>query len=182
MIKKTRNEVIHDAIHNDEIKFDTLIMDDLVESLSGSASLFTIETNNTTKTIPVSQDIHYAYRGEYLKLLSLLEYVAIIEIIPLKVKSINISVKIKRQENKTYEFQKMHPLHASHTQRVRSKLLTPVLVGGSPKNFNSIDNNDMKQIYKNCSITENFVLDFFCKNIVVLGDFFQIIPVGDSCL
>ena len=76
----------------------------------------------------------------------------------------------------------MHPLHASHTQRVRSKLLRPVLVGGSPKNFNSIDNNDMKQIYKNCSITENFVLDFFCKNIVVLGDFFQIIPVGDSCL
>ena len=48
----------------------------------------------------------------------------------------------------------MHPLHVTHTQRVRSKLLTPVLCGGSPKSFNSIDNNNIKHCYKNCSITE----------------------------
>ena len=46
----------------------------------------------------------------------------------------------------------MHPLHASHTQRVRSKLIIPVLVGRSPRN--SIDKKSLTHYYKKCSKTE----------------------------
>jgi hypothetical protein len=48
----------------------------------------------------------------------------------------------------------MHPLHSSHGQRIKSKLLIPLLVGGSPKNFNTIDNNNMQSVYNNCSSCE----------------------------
>ena len=53
----------------------------------------------------------------------------------------------------------MHPLHESYCQRIRSKLLTPSLVGGSPLNFNSIDDNNFHHTYENCSTVQKKYLD-----------------------
>ena len=54
----------------------------------GSCSFYEVKINNTIVSIPVSQDIHYSYRGLHLKDLSLFEYSSIIE-----------SVKIENKNN-----------------------------------------------------------------------------------
>jgi hypothetical protein len=61
----------------------------------------------------------------------------------------------------------MHPLHSSHAQRIRFKLLIPLLIGGSPKNFNSIENNK-ESIYLKCSHNEKKKLDNAAMYILTL--------------
>ena len=52
----------------------------------GSCSFYEVKINNTIVSIPVSQDIHYSYRGLHLKNLSLFEYSSIIEIVKIETK------------------------------------------------------------------------------------------------
>ena len=119
----------------------------------GTSTFYEVKTNYSNFCIPVSQDINYAYRGIQLKELSLFEYMSIIEIVPILIKKItkNTIILPQRKNNTTYKFQIMHPLHLTHHQKIRSKLLIPLLVGGSPMNFNAIDDNNIYHIYSNCS-------------------------------
>jgi hypothetical protein len=137
----------------DENNYDSLIKEELI-SHTGGATLYKIMVNNKQTIIPVSQDIHYGYRGKHLEDLSLLEYCCIIEKIPLPSSKHNYINIPKRRSNTIYDFQIMHPLHLSHGQRIRSKLLIPLLAGGSPKFFNTIDNNNMESVFNNCSSSE----------------------------
>lgn len=142
----------------DDNNYDSLNKDEETSEIGG-ATIYKVMIKNKFTVIPVSQHTHYAYRGKHLAEMSLLEYCCIIEIVPLPTKK-NTSTNIpKRRSNTLFAFQVMHPLCTSHAQRIRSKLLIPLLVGGSPKNFNSIDNNNMQSIYKNCSRNEKKKLD-----------------------
>jgi hypothetical protein len=78
---------------------------------------------------------------------------SIIEIVPINANTISKSILIgpKIKNNTTHAFQRMHPLHLTHHQKIRSKLLILLLVGGSPMNFNAIDDNNVHHIYSKCS-------------------------------
>ena len=86
---------------------------------------------------------------------------SIIEIVPINANKISTSTQIgpKRKNNTTYAFQNMHPLHLTHHQKIRSKLLIPLLVGGSPMNFNAIDDNNEHRICIQTSM--DFTLIYF---------------------
>ena len=141
-------------IHED--KNENLSKHEISTQCPGTSIFYEIHTNKSNSVIPVSQDIHYAYRGKNLEELSLFEYASIIEIVRIQNNKSSKSIKIvgKRKNNTTFAFQEMHPLHSTHCQRIRSKLLIPILVGGAPLNFNSIDDNNADHIYENCSYTE----------------------------
>ena len=141
-------------IHED--KNENLSKHEISTKCPGTSIFYEIHTNKSNSVIPVSQDIHYAYRGKNLQELSLFEYASIIEIVRIQNNKSSKSIKIvgKRKNNTTFAFQEMHPLHSTHCQRIRSKLLIPILVGGAPLNFNSIDDNNVDHIYENCSYTE----------------------------
>ena len=128
----------------------------------GSAPIFKItETDGSERMIAVPQDIDYAFRGEALRSLSLVEYPCIIEVIvkPGKSRSRNkefplgqdddglseehdtdIAKKHKTKVTNTcLPFQRFHPLADTHTQRIRSKLLIPCLGGEPPPTMQAFD-------------------------------------------
>ena len=142
------SQLIHDESNYDELNKDDTI------TKNGGATLYKVIHKNKFTVIPVSQDTHYSFRGTHLAELSLLEYCCIIEIIPRNEILKSHKNVHKRQNNTIYAFQDMHLLHLSHAQRIGSKLLIPLLVGGCPKNFDTIDNNNMQSIYNNCSRIE----------------------------
>jgi hypothetical protein len=73
------------------------------------------------KIVAVPQHIHYAYRGGELNLLSLYEYVALIDVIPKHWKKQPTDQNNEepdtggRAVNATFEFLIGHPLHGKHT-------------------------------------------------------------------
>jgi hypothetical protein len=170
VIKCQKNEIIDNS--NSKIQLDlNEINDNSHEHLGkyesdticpGTSTFYEANKNNAFISIPVSQDINYAYRGIHLKEISCqFEYMSIIEIVPINANKISKSILIgpKRKNNTTYAFQKMHPLHLIHHQKIRSKLLIPLLVGGSPMNFNAIDDNNVHHIYSKCSDIDKKYLD-----------------------
>ena len=55
----------------------------------------------------------------------------------------------RRPKNTCFDFGPEHPLHRTHTQRIRSKILLPVLAGGPPPSFRFLDSSSAK--FSKCS-------------------------------
>ena len=84
---------------------------------------------------PILQCEDYAHRGEELRDLHLMIYCCIIETIE-KPKSKQYKT---RTPTKQFDFGPYHPNVETHCQRFRSKFLIPMLTGGSPPSFKSLD-------------------------------------------
>ena len=124
----------------------------------GGASVYKLTDSTTKETtiISVPQHIHYAHRGLGLQQLCLLEYACIIEVIQKRKDADeedndeaneneddgndNGKVKAARRPRSTlFAFGQHHPLHDSHTQRIRSKFLVPLLTGMPPPRLKQLD-------------------------------------------
>jgi hypothetical protein len=101
--------------------------------------------------IAVPQYTHYMFRGEQLALMNYYEWCAIIKIVPKENgasttgpagqshqtgnaagwRDFSCSSR-GRKKNAVYEFAEGHPLCGHYVQRIRSKLLCPILAGGPP--------------------------------------------------
>jgi hypothetical protein len=92
-------------------------------STGGSAPVYNVNGIST----PIPQHLHYAWRGEALALIPLYLYVAIIVIVPKTPP--DSSLAQRREANQTFDFAEQHPLVSTHTQRLRSKQVTPILAG-----------------------------------------------------
>jgi len=136
----------------------------------GGAQIFRVpDADGKMKIIGVTQDQSYAHRGVALLELNLLEYTCIIEVVPKRQRG--EADKEREEENgeadkeaeeiktgtsnagrptsTTFDLGPLHPLHGTHTQRIRSKLLVPILTGMSPPSFAHLEAPDMG--YSNCT-------------------------------
>ena len=80
------------------------------------------------KIIPVPQHFHYAYRGAELKRMSILEYPVCISIIRRPNRG-ECNRNQGRRANSTFDFDVEHPLYLRYFQRLRSKIMVPILAG-----------------------------------------------------
>jgi hypothetical protein len=107
------------------------------------------------KPTSIAHHTHYAFRNGDLQHLSYYEYTGIITVVLQRVstsgKSNSSSVDEKisnvstensspsdkkgRKGNETFDLDQRHPLHTTHTQRLRSLQQTPVLAGGPPPRY-----------------------------------------------
>lgn len=90
------------------------------------------DESNEEEVISVPTAVNYCFRGEGLKMLSRMEYIAVIRIVEKsKKKNTNISETSSRRrgrtKNKRYAFDEHHPLFTTHEQVVRSKIVNPRL-------------------------------------------------------
>lgn len=86
-------------------------------------------SEGTLKAVP--QHIHWKYRGTNLQNFSLFEYCGIIDVIK-KPKEKQTTSKRGRKSNSWFLFCSEHPLYETHVQRIRSKLMIPILSGTPP--------------------------------------------------
>ena len=114
----------------------------------GSIPLYPVRSENgETKLIPIAQDVHYAHRGEALKDVPLLAYPCLFEVVKIEEEKGSCdndddkdeAKKERRSPNTVFPFSRCHPLHATYTQRIRSKLLIPVLSGPPPPSLRQLD-------------------------------------------
>lgn len=92
--------------------------------------------NSATGKAVVPSHTNYIFRGNHLLHLSYYEYAALISIVPISKKSVHNQCAEDlggRPVNNTFSFSSGHPLVETHTQRIRSKSLVPVLVLPPPK-------------------------------------------------
>jgi hypothetical protein len=107
------------------------------------------------KPTSIAHHTHYAFRNGDLQHLFYYEYTGIITVVLKPVstsgKSNSSSVddqisnvctdnsspseKKGRKRNETFDLDQRHPLHTTHTQRLRSLQQTPVLAGGPPPRY-----------------------------------------------
>ena len=138
----------NELLSDDENEYDSVffnhhptVPDDPVSSTAGSSTLSVGESHRpAAATIykskegprPVSQAVHYSYRGTKLAFYSLFEYAAIITIVE-KQKENERSSGAGRKRNAVFEFAEGHPLRESHVQQIRSKLCVPTPIQKPPK-------------------------------------------------
>ena len=138
----------NELLSDDENEYDSVffnhhptVPDDPVSSTAGSSTLSVGESHRpAAATIykskegprPVSQAVHYSYRGTKLAFYSLFEYAAIITIVE-KPKENERSSGAGRKRNAVFEFAEGHPLRESHVQQIRSKLCVPTPIQKPPK-------------------------------------------------
>jgi hypothetical protein len=109
-IRETRDPDITDADETDPIP---LTIQETDENIISTAEIYVSQKN--VKAVP--QHVHYAYRGEKLAMLSLYEYVALINIIPISPKKRQDGVATEetmmkgRHPNAVFLFESSHPLH-----------------------------------------------------------------------
>ena len=75
---------------------------------------------------PVPYLLHYRLRGEKLKSISMYEYSAIIDTVPVPKSEPSTQ---GRKCRTYYEFDHGHPLRATHRQAIRLKFKTPIIMG-----------------------------------------------------
>ena len=85
-----------------------------------------IYTQDEVVKTPVPYLLHYRLRGKILKDISRYEYSSIVETV--KIPNSNDSER-GRKRRECFEFDREHPLHATHCQVIRLKFKTPILMG-----------------------------------------------------
>jgi hypothetical protein len=143
----SNDEAFHD-LSNNCIDEDEMGMVNLAETIQATnelhaslsntyAWLYTID--NGERKIPVSWETHYKYRGDELQIMNRMEYHSLVTIVLKKgndddndKKTTGVQGKPGRKGNKKIEFEREHPLHASHVQVLCSKQLTCIFTGKKP--------------------------------------------------
>jgi hypothetical protein len=124
----------------------------------GSAPIYKLmQADGSEMSIAVPQDIDYAFRGDALRSLSLVEYPCIIEVILKPISKGKKGECCKESDtdsgdelqsstlhktkvrNTLFPFQRYHPLAKTHVQRIRSKLYIPCLAGDPPPTMQPFD-------------------------------------------
>lgn len=85
-----------------------------------------IYTQDEVVKTPVPYLLHYRLRGNDLKNMSRYEYSAIVETVK---KQDSDDTGKGRKRRTIFEFDKAHPLYATHCQVIRLKFKTPILMG-----------------------------------------------------
>ena len=85
-----------------------------------------IYTQDEVVKTPVPYLLHYRLRGKDLKNMSRYEYSAIVDTVK---KQDSDDTGKGRKRRTIFEFDKAHPLHATHCQVIRLKFKTPILMG-----------------------------------------------------
>jgi hypothetical protein len=149
-------------------------------------------TNNTAgklfhvggKYISIPQHVHYAYRGEALKQYSLMEYLCIIQVMPMLTKKIKKkSTQVDADDDEVTEdqayidpanykngripFDTRHPLCSTHVQMIRSSLAVPILAGKEPPKLPvTNDFNSTSYLKKGLECAEYYLTLFVPWDIV----------------
>lgn len=139
----------------EELMDDTGVHQDTRVEFGGAAIYHVKDAQGVETLVPVPQHVHYANRGEHLEQLSLVAYACVIEVVAVKKREGEVDEDLeeeqrqgqerqesRRRPNTTYEFDVHHPLHLSHVQRTRSKLLIPVLTGVGVPTLRYLDSRD----------------------------------------
>ena len=148
----------------------------------GPATPFTVknmndENDNTPLKIPVHRPLHWWNRGYELRNMTLLEYTALIDILPInsniELDTQKSKVATGRKKRKAFLFTKSHPLHSTHAQFLRAKQKTvifcwttqrPKLPAEKPikpdKNASGIVQSNYEEAMNNWQTKSNFFASF----------------------
>ena len=105
----------------------------------GPASIYKVPLKDgNSLSVPVHYPTHWWHRGEELKMLTQMEYAALVSVIPVPKADDTIVEKSKtgkrgRRKRRTFPFQNGHPLHKSHCQVLKAKQPTLIFNAHPPK-------------------------------------------------
>jgi hypothetical protein len=101
------------------------------------ANVYTIEGVYT----PIAPFTHYLHRGNQLRNLNFVEYCSILSIVKIPPGQVDdgttttTTTRRGRKSNKTFLFNRHHPLYRYYCQQLRSKQATPILAGYTPPSY-----------------------------------------------